>query len=190
MIKIETEGKIIYFDPFEIKEEPHDADIIFITHSHFDHYSVKDIEKVSKNDTTVVMPEAMNDGSIEGFFIEPNNGLRVKDIYFETVLSYNLNKSYHKRENGFLGYVLEIENKKVYIMGDCDTNHDNLKVKCDILFIPIGGQYTFDYHEAIDYCLITKPETIYPIHLNFCENKDEVLRKFKKSLEKKFEVIF
>ena len=54
-----NKGKVIYFDPFKIKQDYNDADIIFITHDHYDHYSESDIDKVIKNDTIIVAPEKL-----------------------------------------------------------------------------------------------------------------------------------
>ena len=169
-IKI-SKNKIIYIDPFNIEKNYNDADIIFITHSHYDHYSEKDIEKVRKENTFFVVPEDVKDELLQkGISIEkiisvkPNYVGEILDINFEAIPAYNVNKKFHPKENNWVGYIIEIDGVRYYIAGDTDINEDNLKVKCDIAFVPVGGTYTMDYKEAAQFVNQIKPKIAVPIH--------------------------
>ena len=169
-IRIE-DNKIIRFDPFVIDKDYNDADIIFITHSHYDHLSIEDLNKVKKEDTIFIIPEKekdklsnlnIPDNNIIG--IIPNQEYEVLGYKFSTIPSYNTNKQFHKKEYNWVGYLIDINNKKYYIAGDTDLTEENKKVKCDVAFIPIGGTYTTDYIEAAELVNIIKPCIVVPIH--------------------------
>jgi len=160
--------KIIYFDPYQIKNEYHDADYIFITHDHYDHYDESSIKNISKETTTIIVPECLLDRvkTITNNYITvlPEHSYMVGDISFETISSYNINKSFHPKENSYVGYNVKIEGKKIYVMGDTDVTNEALKVKCDICFVPIGGTYTMNVKEAADYINTISPKLAIPIH--------------------------
>lgn len=169
-IKI-SKNKTIYVDPFNIANNYNDADIIFITHSHYDHYSEKDIEKVRKENTFFVVPEdvknellhkGISNNKIES--VKPNQTGEILGIKFEAIPAYNVNKKFHPKENNWVGYNIEIDGTRYYISGDTDINEDNLKVKCDVCFVPVGGTYTMDYKEAAQFVNQIKPKIAVPIH--------------------------
>ena len=164
-IKIESE-KIIWVDPFKLNGNETKADIIFITHNHFDHYSREDIAKILKDDTVIIAPKTVDilEKDNEIIKVEPNKSYEVLGIKFETVPAYNINKQFHPIQNNWVGYILEIEDERLYIAGDTDENSDNEKVKCDIAFVPIGGTYTMDCIEAARFVNKIKPKIAIPIH--------------------------
>ena len=169
-IKI-TKGSIIYFDPFKINKEYHDADIIFITHSHYDHYSEEDINKVRKEDTQIVAPlDLLDNLLILGFtknnitLVKPNETYTVKGLSFKTIPAYNTNKNFHPKANNWVGYLVTIDNMTYYIAGDTDITEENRKVSCDVAFIPIGGTYTMDYKEAAELINEIKSKVAIPTH--------------------------
>ena len=178
--------KIIYVDPFRIKENKNDADIIFITHDHYDHYSLEDIEKVKKQNTIIVMPEHLErkDDLKDVVIVMPNKKYQVEGINVETIPSYNINKPYHPKENNWVGYILNIEGKRIYIPGDTDITEENMKIQCDILFVPIGGTYTMNYEEGAKLTNIIKPKVAIPVHYGEIVGKKEDAEEFKKLLEK------
>jgi L-ascorbate metabolism protein UlaG (beta-lactamase superfamily) len=191
-IKI-TSNKIIYFDPFKIEEELHDADYIFITHDHYDHFDVASINKVIKDDTLVIMPNKMviknigyfNSDNIRG--VDPNEEYTIEGLHFKTIPSYNTNKDFHKKEFKWVGYLVDIEEQKLYIAGDTDLTEDNKKVDCDIAFVPIGGTYTMDYEEAALLINIIKPHLVIPIHYKTVVGTAEDALKFKGLLSEDIE---
>ena len=153
-IKINKE-KVIYIDPFKIEKNYNDADIVFITHDHYDHYSEEDIDKVINENTIIIIPEELltkllrkgiNKNAI--ITVEPNEKYMVQGIKFETIPAYNTNKPFHPKENNWLGYIIEIKGVRYYIAGDTDITEENKKVKCDVAFVPVGGTYTMDFKEA------------------------------------------
>ena len=163
--------KIIYIDPFKIDRNFNDADIIFITHDHYDHYSEEDIDKVINENTTIIIPEELltkllrkgiNKNAI--ITVEPNKEYVVKGIKFKTIPAYNINKPFHPKENKWVGYVLNYNDKTYYIPGDTDITEENKKVKCDVAFVPVGGTYTMDFKEAAQLINEIQPKIAIPIH--------------------------
>lgn len=164
-------GEIIYFDPFKINKKYNDADLIFITHEHYDHYSEEDIDKVIKEDTIIVVPEGLLKDLLEKgikkeniITVKPGDKKEAKCIKFETIPAYNINKEFHPKENGWVGYIIEIDGTSYYIAGDTDITKENKKVKCDVAFVPVGGTYTMDFKEAAELINEIKPKIAIPIH--------------------------
>ena len=166
-----SKNKIIYIDPFKIDKNYNDADIIFITHNHYDHYSEEDIDKVIKENTTIIIPEELltkllrkgiNKNAI--ITVEPNEKYMVQGIKFETIPSYNTNKTFHPKENGWIGYIITLDGIRYYIAGDTDITEENRKVKCDVAFVPVGGTYTMDFKEAAQLINEIQPKIAVPTH--------------------------
>ena len=169
-IRINKE-KTIYIDPFKIDRNYNDADIVFITHDHYDHYSEEDIDKVINENTTIIIPEelltkllrkAINKNAI--ITVEPNKKYMVQGIKFETIPSYNVNKKFHPKENNWVGYIITIDEVRYYIAGDTDITEENRNVKCDVAFVPVGGTYTMSFEEAAQLINEIKPQVAVPIH--------------------------
>ena len=161
-----SKGKNIYIDPFKIEKENHDADIIFITHEHYDHYSPEDIQKIKKENTIIVAPKTVKEliKMKNVLFVESNNKYEIEEVRVETIPAYNINKKFHPKENEGVGYIIEVNNIRYYIAGDTDLTDENKQVKCDIALIPIGGTYTMDYKEAAKLANIIKPKIVIPTH--------------------------
>ena len=169
-IRINKE-KTIYIDPFKIDRNYNDADIIFVTHDHYDHYSEEDIDKVINENTVIVIPEELLTKVLKKEInkeaivtVEPNKKYMVQGIKFETVPAYNINKTFHPKENDWVGYVIELNDVKYYIAGDTDITEENKKVKCDVAFVPVGGTYTMDFKEAAQLVNEIQPKVAVPIH--------------------------
>ncbi len=169
-IKISRE-EVIYIDPYKIDKNYNDADIIFITHDHYDHYSEADIDKVKKDNTVIVAPEGLLTKLLRKGFrqdniitVDPGDCDMLLGIKFETISAYNINKPFHKKENGWVGYIIEIKGIRYYIAGDTDITEENKNVKCDVAFVPVGGTYTMDFKEAAQLVNRIKPKIAVPIH--------------------------
>lgn len=195
MITINTQSSIkindIYFDPFKIEKETHDAKAIFITHAHYDHFDMESIDKIKNEKTIIIIPD---DKDIEEkissnnlFIVKPGNKYSINGIKFKTVPAYNNNKTYHKKEYGWVGYVIDLD-QTYYIMGDTDQTLESKEVKCDYLFIPIGGTYTMNYEEASIFTNFIKPKTVTPIHYGSIVGNVEDGERFKKLVNKEIEV--
>ncbi len=179
-IRINKE-KVIYIDPFKINKNYNDADIIFITHDHYDHYSEEDIDKVIKEDTTIVIPKDLLKKGIHKNAIivaEPNKEYETQGINFNTIPAYNINKKFHPKENNWLGYIITINNVKYYVAGDTDITDENRKVKCDVAFVPVGGTYTMDFKEAARLINEIKPKIAVPIHYGSIVGTEQDARNF------------
>ena len=169
-IKI-SKNKVIYIDPFKIDKDYNDADIVFITHDHFDHYSEEDIDKVINENTTIIIPEELltkilgkgiNKNAV--ITVESNKEYMVQGIKFETIPAYNTNKTFHPKENDWIGYIITLDGIRYYIAGDTDITEENRKVKCDVAFVPVGGTYTMDFKEAAQLINEIQPKIAVPIH--------------------------
>lgn len=158
-VKVEGESKIIYIDPWKIKGPK--ADIILITHSHFDHYSDDDIKNIASADTIVVGPK---DVPLAKNNVNPGKSITVKDVAIEAVPAYNVDKQFHPKENGWVGYVLTIEGKRIYHAGDTDRIPEMKDLKVDVACLPVGGTFTMDAASAIQAVNDIKPGHVIPIH--------------------------
>lgn len=192
-IKINGE-KVIYVDPYKIKGINNDADLIFITHEHYDHYSIEDINKIKKSNTRFIVPKSMKNRLIidrisesDIISVDVKNKYNVDDIEFETIPAYNINKSFHPKNNNWVGYIININNIKYYIAGDTDITDEAINVKCDIAFIPIGGTYTMDYKEAATLTNKIKPKYTIPIHYGLIVGTNEDAIKYSNLLDKEIE---
>ena len=185
-----NKGKIIYVDPFHIEENYQDADIILITHSHYDHFSEEDIEKVRKADTIIYVTEDYVENARQlGFSENKIIGVKPNQTYYEgnmeinTVPAYNVNKQFHPKENNWVGYILKIDGISYYIAGDTDITEENKKIKCDVAFVPVGGTYTMTAKETAELVNIIKPKVAIPIHYGDIVGTKEDATTFVNSLE-------
>lgn len=172
--------RTVYIDPYRIEGESHDADIIYITHDHYDHFSTEDIDKIKREDTVYVLPEKMQkEGGALGaqpgklVFVKPGERTVVAGIPTETVAAYNSLKPFHPKSRGWVGYILTIEGKRIYIAGDTDVNEENRQVKCDIAIVPVGGFYTMDAKKAAELINLIRPKIAIPAHYGSAVGKAE-----------------
>ncbi len=191
-LKFEEE-KTIYFDPFDISKDYHDADYIFITHSHYDHFDLDSIKNIMKDSTKFIVPKIMGNEikkiSSNILLVEPNKDYKLDELEFKTIPAYNVNKAYHPKEKGFVGYNMKINNIWYYVMGDTDVTDEAKDVKCDYCFVPIGGTYTMDYKEASEYINHLKPKKVMPIHYGTIVGDISLGNEFKKLVNKDIEVM-
>ena len=196
-IRIKSQdNKVIYFDPFKLGVNyNNDADLIYITHSHFDHFSPEDILKIKKEETKIIAPEDLR-GEIEkiGFdernvlLVKPNNDYNIENIEFSTIPAYNINKDFHKKEFNWVGYIVNIDGERVYVAGDTDNTEEARNVKCDIACIPIGGTYTMTYEEAADLINTIRPKVAIPTHYKTIVGTVQDAQKFKEKIAENIEV--
>ena len=180
---------IIYFDPFQIKTGPK-ADIIFVTHPHYDHCSPEDIKKIAKEDTIIVTEKdsaKMLTGKIE--IMKVGEEKTVKGIKVKAVPAYNIGKTFHTKDKGWLGFVVEIEGVKIYHAGDTDFIPEMKNIKTDIALLPVSGTYVMTADEAVKAALTIKPQIAIPMHYGSIVGSEKDAEKFAKALEGKIEVI-
>lgn len=191
----DKENGIIYFDPYEIDKNYNDADYIFITHSHYDHFSPEDISKVKKDTTKIIVPNEMNNDeeiriTIEDlgfakddiFYVVPDSYYLIDDLNFEVIVAYNASKNFHPKEKEWVGYIIHLNDVSYYIAGDTDITKENKKVKCDVAFVPIGGTYTMTAKEAAKLVNEINPKIAVPIHYGLIVGTKEDANIFKENL--------
>jgi len=161
---IKYKNKVYYIDPFQLSSSEK-ADIIFITHSHFDHCSLQDIEKIAKDGTVIVCTADSQskinriDKKIEIILVEPNKEIETGDIKVKTVQAYNNSKQFHSKSEYWVGYIIQFGKTIVYHAGDTDfikEMHEiskQLAGSYSIALLPIGGTYTMDADDALRLCI-------------------------------------
>lgn len=184
-IRIEDNNAVIYFDPLKITEQ-HDADYIFITHDHWDHFSPEDIQKVTNGGTTIIAPYDVYDNLLELGFntdrlhrVKPYDELSLDSIRIRAVPAYNINKDFHPKDNNWVGYVVTFNGKIYYITGDTDALPENASTRCNTLLLPIGGTYTMDAVEAANFTNQLHPTTVIPTHYGMVVGSHDDFVKFR-----------
>ena len=190
-------GKVIYFDPFRITDAANDADVIFITHEHFDHFSPDDIAKVASDKTIFAAPASMEKAMLDSgispdklVLLKPDDKTEVCGIPVETVPAYNPGKKFHPKSNNWLGYIVTIDGQRIYVAGDTDATTEARAVSCDIAMIPIGGTFTMDFREAAEFINELKPQTVIPTHYGSVVGNPGDGESFAKLVEGSTEVTF
>jgi len=194
-VKITTGNTIIYIDPYMIKEKD-SSKFIFITHSHYDHLSFDDIKKVSNSETMIFapydcIPKLKDAGFTRIRSVAPGDSKDLGEIKFEAVHAYNIKKTtYHPRGNKWLGYVFEIEGKRIYHSGDTERIPEMKNIKCDIALLPLGQTYTMNsVEDAAEAARDVKAKVAIPIHYGLYEGTTEDALKFKELLNDNIEVV-
>ncbi|MGC8699468.1 MAG: MBL fold metallo-hydrolase [Candidatus Micrarchaeia archaeon] len=165
---IEGEQRI-YIDPYKLSRNFGSANVIFITHSHYDHLSLDDIKRIAGPETTIVAP-AEAGSKLAGFkteLVEPLKKYSVNGVDFETVPAYNVKKerlSFHPRANNWVGYIINANGKRIYHAGDTDKIEEMKNIKCDLALLPIGGTYTMDLNEAVEATKLINASYFAPMH--------------------------
>lgn len=195
-IRIRTGSGSIYIDPFHMDEETHDAAFILITHDHHDHFSPEDIRKAAREDTVLVAPENMAKKAreVSGLVAEivtvaPGNSYEIKGLSLETIPAYNTLKPFHPKSAGWVGYILNLEGKRIYIAGDTDITEENRKVSCDIALVPVGGTYTMDAKKAAKLVNEIRPEIAVPMHYGDIVGSPKDAEIFKKNVDPAVKVV-
>jgi L-ascorbate metabolism protein UlaG (beta-lactamase superfamily) len=160
-----TGDKIVYTDPFKLRSRDA-ADVILITHEHYDHCSPEDIQKILKSDTVIVAPSDCAiklHGSVKT--VKPGDKLSVSGIGIEVVPAYNTNKQFHTKDKAWVGYIFTVDNKRIYLAGDTDFIPEMKTFKdIDIALLPVSGTYVMTADEAVEAALAIRPGTAIPMH--------------------------
>lgn len=159
-----TGEQIIYVDPLDI-QGGETADLILITHDHYDHLSEKDIQLIQGDKTTILIPEPYKNkvkGNVRG--VKPGETLILQGVEIQVVPAYNIGKPYHPREKHYVGYVFTVENVTYYHAGDTDRIPEMQSIKADVVFLPVGGTYTMNAEEAAKAVQDIQPKVAVPIH--------------------------
>jgi L-ascorbate metabolism protein UlaG (beta-lactamase superfamily) len=184
-----TGEKTIYTDPFTVSRKDR-ADIILITHEHYDHCSPDDVKKLQGPDTVIIATADCArklTGNIRT--IRPGDTVTVEKTVIEAVPAYNTNKKFHPRDNGWVGYIFTVEGKRIYLAGDTDLIPEMKTIKADIAILPVSGKYVMTAEEAVQAALTIQPQVAIPMHYGSIVGSASDAKKFQEKLQGKIEVV-
>lgn len=167
---IKTEENIIYIDPYKISGGEK-ANIILITHPHYDHCSLQDINKIVEDKTIAIVPADCQSkiarlDNVDMRIIDVGQTIDFGEIKIGAVPAYNINKEFHPKGERWLGYVLKVGKVIIYHAGDTDLipEMEKLRGKVNVALLPVSGTYTMNAEEAAEAAEVINPSLAVPIH--------------------------
>ena len=181
--------KTIYFDPYEISGGP-GADLILISHDHFDHCSPEDVAKI-RQEGSILITEKDSAAKLTGDvrILAPGESLELDGVKVEAVPAYNRDKEFHPQKNQWLGFIVEMEGVRIYHAGDTDRIPEMKDFQVDIALLPVSGTYVMTADQAVEAALDIGPKLAIPMHYGAIVGGEEDARKFKEALEGKVKVM-
>ena len=182
--RLEFGDEKIFIDPYQLKGEEK-ADLILITHGHYDHCSVADIARITKDDTDILTtPDTISKLASKvdkgkSRLIKPGDKVKVKNAVIEAVPAYNLTKQFHPKDNQWVGYIISLNNTRFYHAGDTDAVPELHSVKADVVMLPVGGTYTMGPEEAAKLANLINPKIAIPMHYGTIVGEKKDAEKFK-----------
>jgi L-ascorbate metabolism protein UlaG (beta-lactamase superfamily) len=178
-----------YFDPYEI-EEGKDADIILISHEHFDHCSPADVAKIQKDDT-VIVTDVASAAKLKGDVttMRPGDRVTVQGVDIEAVPAYNVNKQFHPKNAEMLGFIVTIDGVRLYHAGDTDFIPEMNGLKVDIALLPVSGTYVMTADEAVQAAQAIELKVAIPMHYGAIVGDKSDAENFRDQLAGKIEVV-
>jgi len=188
-------SKTIYFDPWKLPPNSPKADFIFITHDHYDHYSLDDVRMISSENTVIVADNSVA-GQLRGEklaykeirVLSPQDSIEVSGIKIRAIPSYNIGKQFHTKDSRKLGFIVTIDGVRIYHAGDTDNIPEMADYLCDIALLPVSGTYVMTAEEAARAALAIKPKVAIPMHYGDIVGSKADAQKFQDLLKGKIEV--
>jgi L-ascorbate metabolism protein UlaG (beta-lactamase superfamily) len=181
--------KVIYTDPYQVTKND-EADIVLLSHEHFDHLSLDDLKKVVMPGTTVVASPLCKEG-LKGVrvkdvrFLDPGGKYTVGTVEVEATPAYNVNKFrepgkvFHPKGEKRLGFVFKLDGTRVYFAGDTDLIPEMKSIQCEIALLPVSGTYVMTAEEAVEAARTINPKIAVPMHYGAIVGSDADAKKFK-----------
>jgi L-ascorbate metabolism protein UlaG (beta-lactamase superfamily) len=180
--------KVIFTDPFKLSR--HDtADIILITHEHYDHCSPEDVKKIQGKDTVIVAPSdcvSKLGGDVRG--VKPGDRIEISGVPIDVVPSYNRDKKFHPKDKGWVGYIFTLLGKRIYLAGDTDYIPEMKNFRADVALLPVSGTYVMTAEEAVQAALDINPEVAIPMHYGSIVGSEEDAQRFAEALRGRISV--
>ena len=152
---------LIYIDPWRVARNAFHADIILVTHDHYDHCSPADVEKLRGPGTVVISNNPVMSILKGVTLLRPWQVVNVEQVCIKAVPAYN---SHHPKEFGGLGYVISLDHYDIYYAGDTDLIPEMSTIHPDIAILPIGGRQTMDVMNAVEAVRRLRPRWVIPSH--------------------------
>ncbi len=187
-----TNGKVIYIDPWQLKKTEPKADIILVTHDHFDHLSVPDIDKIKKSNTLIVTTHSTKpklSGDVRA--VSPGDKIKIDGIEIEATYAYNPSKPFHPKEAMNVGFIITMNGESIYHTGDTEFINEMKSIKADVLLVPVGGKYTSDAKDASKIANTINPSVAVPMHWGTLDDVagKEAAEEFKKLAKTNVEIL-
>ncbi|MDZ7333195.1 MAG: MBL fold metallo-hydrolase [candidate division KSB1 bacterium] len=179
--RIEDQGKNIYIDPWKLSSKAVPADYILVTHSHYDHFSKADIDKIKIPQTKLVGPtDVVKQLGSNAIALTPHQEIKLDQLSIRAVPAYNIGKKFHPRENNWIGFVITLsDGTKIYHAGDTDFIPEMKRLKVDIALLPVSGTYVMTADEAIEAANAFQPKIVIPMHFGDIVGDQHDAEKFK-----------
>jgi L-ascorbate metabolism protein UlaG (beta-lactamase superfamily) len=163
--RLATEDVVLYIDPWKLPSAQPDADLVFVSHAHFDHWSTEDVAAVSRDTTTVIGPADVIESLPGGRLLRPGDRVESTGACIEGVPAYNVDKDFHPKANDWLGAVITLGGTRIYYAGDTDRIPEmGTLSEVDVALLLVGGTYTMNAAQAAEACQAIGAKTAVPYH--------------------------